>query len=73
MRYSLLNTAVKPRRLFDPANAEDLKELKHYLETNQWITSCPFFLEDEWDNSPVMCMHKYARHMLSKPKQRVKK
>lgn len=63
MRYSLLN-AVNSRRLFDPTCEEDLRELKHYVETNQWIGICPFYLEDEWDNIPVMCMHKYAQHML---------
>ena len=64
MRYSLINAGLRQRRLFDPTSAEDLKELKHYIDTNQWISGCPFFLEDEWDNIPVMCMHKYARHML---------
>ena len=67
MRYSLLNN-VNSRRLFDPSKQEDLKELKHYIETNQWTGVCPFYLEDEWDNIPVMCMHKYAEYTLSKIK-----
>ena len=67
MRYSLLN-AVGERRLFDPTRDEDLQELKHYIDTNQWIGSCPFYLEEYWDNIPAMCMHKYAKHMLSKMK-----
>jgi hypothetical protein len=67
MRFSLLNS-LRTRRRFDPSKAEDLKELKQFVETNQWINGCPFYLEDEWDNIPVMCMHKYAKHMLSKVK-----
>jgi len=63
MRYSLLNT-VSNRRLFDPTRQEDLLELKHYIDTNQWIDNCPFYLEEYWDNIPAMCMHKYAQHML---------
>lgn len=64
MRYSLLND-VTSRRLFDPSKEQDLQELKHYVETNQWINGCPFYLEENWDNIPAMCMQKYARHMLS--------
>lgn len=64
MRYSILN-AVRTRRLFDPTNPEDLLELKHYVDTNQWIDGCPFYLENEWDNIPVMCMHKYSQYMLN--------
>jgi hypothetical protein len=67
LRYSLLN-AVNIRRRFDPASEQDVLELKHYLDTNQWTGPCPFYLEDDWDNIPVMCMHKYARHMLSSKK-----
>ena len=65
MRYSLLNS-VTSRRLFDPSRNEDLNELKHFIDTNQWIGNCPFYLEEYWDNVPAMCMHKYAQHMLSK-------
>ena len=67
MRYSLLNN-VNSRRLFDPSKDEDIAELKHYMETNQWTGICPFYLEDEWDNIPVMCMFKYTKHMLAKTK-----
>jgi hypothetical protein len=65
MHYSLLNSVIN-RRLFDPAKDEDLAELKHFIDTNQWINNCPFYLEEYWDNIPAMCMHKYAHHMLSK-------
>lgn len=73
MRYSILNS-INSRRRFDPTSEQDLLELKHYLDTNQWIGPCPFFLEEDWDNIPVMCMHKYAKHMLSdkKVKQKTK-
>ena len=59
MRYSLLNS-VTNRRLFDPTKEEDLNELKHFIDTNQWVSNCPFYLEEYWDNVPAMCMHKYA-------------
>lgn len=64
MRYSLLNS-VNTRRRFNPSSAQDLMELKHYIKTNQWIGACPFYLEQDWDNIPVMCLHKYAEHMLA--------
>lgn len=67
MQYSRLDARIS-RRLFDPSSKEDLLELKHYVETGQWIESCPFYLEDYWDNIPVMCMHKYTRYMLSDKK-----
>lgn len=66
MRYSLARNGMKERRKFDPNKEEDLKELKHFINTNQWISGCPFYLEDEWDNIPVMCMHKYTHWMLNK-------
>lgn len=65
LRYSILND-VNTRRRFDPANQDDLVQLKHYLETNKWIGPCPFYVEDDWDNIPIMCIHKYATHMLAK-------
>jgi hypothetical protein len=65
MRYSVLNS-LSNRRIFDPSKKEDLKELKHYLDHNKWIENCPFYLEDYWDNIPVMCMQKYAQYMLNK-------
>jgi hypothetical protein len=63
MRYSLLNT-VASRRIFDPSQEKDLHELKYFVDNNQWIGNCPFYLEESWDNVPAMCMHKYAQHML---------
>lgn len=72
MRYSRLNS-INSRRRFDPTSEQDLLELKHYLDTNQWIGSCPFYLEDDWDNIPVMCTHKYAQHMLEGFKQTKRK
>ena len=63
MRYTLLNN-VRSRRLFDPKNPEDLKELKHFVDTNQWIDGCPFYLEDQYVDVPTMCKDKYTRAML---------
>lgn len=65
MRYSLLND-VNSRRRFDPASEQDLRELTHYIKHNKWIGICPFYIEDDWDNIPVMCLFKYAQHMLAK-------
>jgi len=72
MRHSQLNLITR-RRLFDPTQPSDLLELKHFVEHNRWIGSCPFYLEEYWDNIPSMCLHKYAVHMLGHIKARPKK
>lgn len=65
MRHTLLNKALPQRRQFNPANTEDLIELKHFLQHGRWITSCPFWEEDKWTDIPVMCLTKYAKHALN--------
>ena len=72
MRYSKLNSLVS-RRLFDPANMQDLLELKYFLEHSKWKNGCPFYLEEYWEDVPVMCKEKYAVYMLSKLKGNTKK
>lgn len=67
MRYTRLTNFVN-KRIFNPALKEDLKELKFFLKNKRWISNCPFYLEDNWDNIPTMCMQKYSEYMLSKVK-----
>jgi hypothetical protein len=68
MRYFRL-TDINARRLFDPSNEQDLRELQHYIKTNQWTKNCPFYLEEHWDNIPAMCMQKYTEFMLDRTLQ----
>jgi hypothetical protein len=67
MRYSVLNK-VSERRIFDPKNKKDLRELKHYMEKAKWKNGCPFYLEYPWEEIPVMCLQKYTSMMLAKLK-----
>ena len=53
MRYSVLNK-VSERRIFDPKNKKDLRELKHYMEKAKWKNGCPFYLEYPWEEIPIM-------------------
>ena len=65
MRYfKVLN--VCERRRFDPSALKDLQELKFFLENNKWRNGCPFYIEDPWEEIPVMCMTRYSQYMLSK-------
>jgi hypothetical protein len=64
---SVLNTFANkfnPRRNFDPAKIEDLRELKYFKEHMAWKTACPFHLEDPFLEIPAMCMSKYTDYML---------
>lgn len=63
MQYHKL-TAFNVRRLFDPSKKEDVQELKYFLANSKWKTLCPFYLEDPWDNIPVMCKEKFTRYTL---------
>ena len=67
MRYSKL-IHERPRRLFDPDNKQDLRELKYFLEHRSWKNGCPFYVEYPWEDIPAMCKDKYASHMLAKLK-----
>ena len=68
MRLNSLSRSLNPRRSFNPANIEDLRELKHFKEKGNWRSGCPFFLEDPYVDIPVMCDSKYTNFMLSKIK-----
>ena len=65
MRYYKLSD-INHRRLFDPSKENDLRELHYFLKTSQWIDNCPFYLEEQWDNIPAMCMQKYTEYMLDR-------
>lgn len=67
MKYSKLNN-FHTRRRFDPNKTEDLRELKYFVERNSWISICPFFLEDPWEDVPTMCKDKFVTYALSKMK-----
>lgn len=72
MRYSKLNALVQ-RRIFNPADEADLLELKYFLENSKWKKGCPFYLEEYWENIPIMCKEKYAVYMLSQLKNNNKR
>lgn len=54
------------RKFFDPENPRDLQELKFFVENGRWRNTCPFYLEDPWEDIPIMCKDKFTSHMLSK-------
>lgn len=63
MRY-FKTTGLNVRRLFNPANKQDVEELKFFIQNNRWKNICPFYLEDPWNNIPVMCTMKFTKHAL---------
>ena len=61
--FSLKHRFVK--RIFDPANAEDLAAYKKYVQTNNWgPDGCPFELEWPWLDIPSMLSHKISQHFV---------
>lgn len=65
MRYNTL-TNRQNRRLFNPSNRKDLRELKYLLENGKWENGCPFYVEDPWEDVVSMCKHKFTTMQLSK-------
>jgi hypothetical protein len=63
-RSSSLSKTLKPRREFDPANPSDVKELKYFIEHSKWRTTCPFVSEEPYEDIPITCLVKYAKHCL---------
>jgi len=57
-----------PRRTFNPASMQDLRELKHFVEHHSWKEACPFELEEPFLEIPAMCMSRYTEYMLTKLK-----
>ena len=65
----VLNTfrrSLVQRRDFNPAKAEDLKELKYFKDHGKWRDACPFYLEDPFIEVPAMCESKFTNYMLDK-------
>ena len=67
MRYSKW-ISHRSRKVFDPADKNDLKELQYFLKNNHWKNGCPFYMEYPWEDIPAMCKDKYASYMLAKMK-----
>lgn len=59
-----LQSELKARRQFDPSNKQDLEELGYFIKNKKWKDGCPFYLEYPYVDIPIMCMTRYAEHML---------
>ena len=68
MHLNSLSRSLNPRRSFNPANIEDLRELKYFKEKGNWRSGCPFYLEDPFVEIPAMCESKFTTYMLEKMK-----
>jgi hypothetical protein len=60
-----VSTAYWPRREFDPAKVEDMKEYRHFLQKQNWRDGCPFVLEWPFLTITSMVEHKITRYHLS--------
>jgi hypothetical protein len=52
------------RRKFDPKNKADIQEFLYFKKNHTWKNACPFLLEWPYQDVIVMCLGKYADHML---------
>ncbi len=68
MNLQTFRRSFNPRREFDPANKQDLLELKFFKKNGKWKNGCPFYLEDPYIEVPAMCESKFTNHMLDKMK-----
>ncbi len=68
MNLQTFRRSFNPRREFDPANKQDLMELKFFKKNGKWKNGCPFYLEDPYIEVPAMCESKFTNHMLDKMK-----
>lgn len=71
MTDAVLNTyfnATHPKRPFNPANKDDLRAYKRYVDTGGWGGPCPFELEIPYLEIPYMIADKIARYTVSKIK-----
>jgi hypothetical protein len=70
MRYNtkrfLVSNAFWPQREFDPANAQDLKEYKHFMEKRGWREGCPFIVEWPYLNVIDTIQDKIVRHHIDR-------
>ena len=53
-----VSSAVWKKREFDPANQEDLREYRYFLDNASWKNGCPFILEWPFLNVLDMIKHK---------------
>lgn len=67
-RTSVLEKILTTRREFDPENPHHLDELRFYIEHGKWKLTCPFIAEEPYDDIPVSCLAKYAKHCLTQKK-----
>jgi len=64
----LLSSYKQTQRKFNPADKQDLLELKFFKDNNKWKNKCPFTLTFPYIEVPIMCNALYTDHMLSKIK-----
>ena len=58
---------IKPKRIFDPRNREDLLEYKYFITKGHWKSgSCPFQLQWPYLTVPNMLHETIARHYVTK-------
>ena len=57
--------SITPRRIFNPESYEDITELKYFLDNRRWKGTCPFYIEDPWEDIPSMCKDKFTRYMIN--------
>ena len=63
-RKSVLEKILTVRAEFDPENPEHLAELRYFVEHGKWKFTCPFIAEEPYNDIPVSCLVKYAKHQL---------
>jgi hypothetical protein len=58
---------VKPKRIFNPKNREDLLEYKYFVTKGTWKNKvCPFKLEWPYISVPHMLHELVAKHYVTK-------
>jgi hypothetical protein len=67
-RTSVLEQMLTTRKEFDPENPHHLDELRYFVEHGKWKFTCPFIVEEPYDDIPVSCLAKYAKHCLTQKK-----
>ena len=65
-KWTLLNNIGAKRRIFNPKDIADLKELSYFKKHYSWKNGCPFILEWPYQDIVSMCHNKYTDFMLGK-------
>jgi hypothetical protein len=60
-----LSQQVWHKRIFDPANAEDLRVYQDFLLNNRWKNGCPFIVEWPFLTVVDLIRHKIVKHHIS--------